>query len=111
MAYIINMEFIETTVFTRQILELLTDESYKSLQAALMLHPEIGDLIPGGGGIRKIRWANVHQGKRGGIRVIYFYKTNANQIYFLFAYPKTTQDNLTAEQKKILGKLVKEELK
>jgi len=105
------MEFIETTVFTRQILDLLTDDSYKSLQAALMLHPEIGDLIPGGGGIRKIRWANDHHGKRGGIRVIYFYKSQANQIYFLFAYPKTVKDNLSDEQKKILGKLVKEELK
>jgi hypothetical protein len=105
------MEFIETSVFTRQILELLLDDSYRSLQAALMLNPETGRLIPGGGGIRKIRWANTQQGKRGGIRVIYFYKTHANQVYFLFAFPKTAQDNLTEEQKRILGKLVKEELK
>ena len=105
------MEFIETTIFTAQILKLLHDESYKSLQAALILHPESGDVVPGGGGIRKIRWGKEDQGKRGGIRVIYFYKTQANQIYFLFAYPKSTQDNLSAEQKKVLCRLVKEELK
>lgn len=89
----------------------MTDDSYKSLQAAIMLHPETGDLIPEGGGIRKVRWANNHQGKRGGIRVIYYFKAHMNQIYFLFAYPKTSQDNLTEEQKRILGKLVKEEFK
>jgi hypothetical protein len=105
------MEFIETTIFTRQILALLTDESYKSLQAALLLHPEIGDIVPGGGGIRKVRWGKETQGKRGGIRVIYFYKTHANQIYLLFAYPKSAQDNLSAEQKRMLCQLVKEELK
>jgi len=111
MAYILSMEFIETSVFTRQITELLSDESYKSLQAALMLHPESGDLVQGGGGIRKIRWGKEAQGKRGGIRVIYFYKNQANQIYFLLAYPKSTQADLTQEQKKILSRLVKEELK
>jgi hypothetical protein len=111
MAYILSMEFIETSVFTRQITELLSDESYKSLQAALMLHPESGDLVQGGGGIRKIRWGKEAQGKRGGIRVIYFYKNQANQIYFLVAYPKSTQADLTQEQKKILSRLVKEELK
>lgn len=105
------MEFIETTIFTAQILKLLPDESYKALQAALILHPESGAVVPGGGGIRKIRWGKEDQGKRGGIRVIYFYKTQANQIYFLYAYPKSTQDNLSAEQKKVLCRLVKEELK
>jgi hypothetical protein len=105
------VEFIETKVFTSQVVTLLSDESYKSLQAALLLHPESGDLIQGGGGIRKIRWGQEAQGKRGGIRVIYFFKNQANQIYFLLAYPKSTQNELSQEQKKTLRRLVKEELK
>lgn len=105
------MQFIETSIFTRQITDLISDESYKSLQAALMLHPETGNLVQGGGGIRKIRWSTESTGKRGGVRVIYYYKNQCNEIYFLLAYPKTVQEDLSQEQKKVLCKLVKEELK
>ena len=105
------MQFIETSIFTRQITDLISDESYKSLQAALMLHPETGNLVQGGGGIRKIRWGTESTGKRGGVRVIYYYKNQCNEIYFLLAYPKTAQEDLSQEQKKVLCKLVKEELK
>ncbi len=65
-----GMLFIETTIFTRQVTELLPDEEYKRLQEALLMQPAAGDLIPGCGGLRKIRWRLVGSGKQGGIRVI-----------------------------------------
>ena len=64
------MVIIETSVFTRQLLSLLSDEEYRKLQVALANRPNIGDLIKGSGGLRKVRWAIEGSGKRGGVRVI-----------------------------------------
>ena len=61
------MQFIETPIFTKQITELLSDEEYRRLQEVLLLRPEAGDLIPGGGGLRKLRWRVSGTGKRGGL--------------------------------------------
>jgi hypothetical protein len=105
------MEFIETSVFTKLIVDLIPDDSYKALQSALMLHPESGALIPGGCGIRKIRWSVDNRGKSGGIRIIYYFQTSEDKIYFLYAYTKSKQSDLTQEQIKMLGQLVREELK
>ena len=105
------MEFFETGVFTKQVTELLGDDEYKALQDALILRPEAGDLIPGAEGLRKIRWVAEGRGKRGGIRVIYYFKNDKDQIYFLFAYPKNKQEDLTADQKKKLVWVMKEEWK
>ena len=66
------MEIIETTVFTRRISVLLTDDEYADLQGLLTIQPDLGDIIPGGGGIRKLRWAAKQKGKSGGIRLIYY---------------------------------------
>ena len=66
------MVFIETSVFTRQVQELLTDEEYRQLQIVLLVHPDVGDLIQGSGGLRKMRWSAKGHGKRGGSRVIYY---------------------------------------
>src|SRR5579864_5839235 len=105
------MEFIETSVFTRIITELLDPDEYQALQDALILRPEAGDVIPGAEGLRKIRWGAEGRGKRGGLRVIYYFKNDRGQIYLLYAYPKNKQENLTPEQKKILTNLVKDEWK
>lgn len=102
------MEFIETSVFTRLVLELLPDDAYRELQISLADNPEQGAVIPGGGGIRKIRFGLNDTGKRGGVRVIYYWLTKASQIYMLLIYPKGKQENLTDDQKKILRALVKE---
>jgi len=67
------MHFIETPIFTNVIAQLLVREEYRSLQIALMLRPEQGPVIKGGGGLRKIRWAKKGAGKRGGVRVIYYW--------------------------------------
>lgn len=103
------MEFIETPTFTRLITELMDDENYLELQKELAQHPKKGALIVGGGGIRKIRWdlGNGH-GKSGGIRTIYYYKENKEQILMIFVYPKNVMDNLSEKQKKILNEIAKD---
>ena len=100
------MEFVETGIFTERITKLLTDEAYRDLQAVLAENPRAGDVIPGAGGLRKIRWRASGRGKRGGIRVIY-YCWSEHRLYMIFAYDKTEQGDLTPEQAKILRAYVK----
>jgi mRNA-degrading endonuclease RelE of RelBE toxin-antitoxin system len=103
------MEFLETPKFTDLITKYVDDESYALLQDELCSNPEAGDKIPETHGLRKIRWAASGHGKRGGARIIYFYKTDHDQIYMLYMYPKNAQSDLTKAQRKILERLVKEE--
>jgi len=98
--------FIETSIFTKEIRRLLPDENYKQLQTALMLRPNAGDLIHGAGGLRKIRWNLPRRGKRGSLRVIYYWDRK-NTIFMLFPYKKTEMDDLSASQLKKLRSLVK----
>ena len=100
------MEFVETTIFTERIVKLLTDEAYWDLQAVLAEHPKAGEVIPGAGGLRKIRWHATGRGKRGGVRIIY-YCWSAQRLYMIFAYDKTAQGDLTREQLKVLRAYVK----
>ncbi len=67
------MEFIETSIFTKLIYTYLSDDEYVALQSHLLKYPEAGQVIPGSGGVRKLRWAISGRGKRGGARVIYYY--------------------------------------
>lgn len=105
------MIFIETPIFTRQIKELVDDDHYRQLQLRLVLRPDEGDLIPGGGGLRKIRMAVAGRGKRGGARVIYYWVTSRVQIHMLLAYSKTERDDLTEAQLRVLRDLVRQEFK
>ncbi len=75
---------------------------------ALIANPLLGSIIPGGNGLRKIRWSIAGKGKRGGLRAIYYYLTNEGKIYLVFAYKKSEQENLTKAQLKILSDYVKE---
>lgn len=102
------MEFIETPVFTRQIQALMADDEYALLQHELSEDPQIGALVRGGGGIRKIRFALPGRGKSGGVRVIYYWLRENAQIYMLLAYPKSEKDNLTDRETSVLRELVKE---
>ena len=103
------MRFIETPIFTRTVVVLLGDEEYRSLQLALLLRPELGSLIRGSGGLRKIRWSLSGRGKRGGLRIIYFWDEASETFYMLIAYPKNEQEDLTAQQLRVLRRLVREE--
>jgi len=107
MAYNAIMLFIETSIFTKEIQQLLPDDHYRMLQTALMLRPDAGSLIRGTGGLRKIRWNLPGTGKRGALRVIYYWSP-PDTIFMLFPYRKTAQADLTPEQLKILRRMVKE---
>lgn len=100
-----RMVFIESPVFTRQVLELMSDEAYAELQQCLAARPQLGDVIPGTGGLRKIRWAIAGGGKRGGVRVIYFHVVSQTQCRMLLIYRKGIKDDLSSSEKKTLRKL------
>lgn len=100
------MVIIETSIFTRLIRELMNDEDYTGLQDALVQNPDRGDLIPGSGGLRKVRWKIEGKGKRGGVRIIYYWMTADDQIWMLYGYAKARQENLTRDQLKTLCEIV-----
>lgn len=98
------IEFIETTLFTKQFREIATDEDLRSLQEELIANPYAGSLIAGAGGVRKIRIPMHNRGKSGGSRVIYFLATS-DLIYLLLAYPKSQKETLTDKDKSVLKAL------
>jgi hypothetical protein len=102
------MEFVETPTFTRFVLALMEDDDYAKLQTALAQRPEMGKIISGGGGIRKVRWSGSGRGKRGGLSVVYFWDVANEQIWMLQAYPKNERENLTRDEIKQLKQLVKQ---
>jgi mRNA-degrading endonuclease RelE of RelBE toxin-antitoxin system len=94
------VEIKETPTFTKQVTALLSDDEYRLLQSALITNPEMGDVIPECGGIRKARWGAQGRGKRGGVRVIYYWMISRDCIYMLLVYSKPRKDDLTPDQKK-----------
>lgn len=99
------IEFVETSVFTKQIKELATDEELKDLQVELIAQPEKGDIIRDTGGLRKVRMAVGNKGKSGSVRVLYVL-AHVDKIYLVLAYPKSAKDSLTKEEKSKLKKIV-----
>jgi hypothetical protein len=104
-----QVELIETSIFTRQITSLLSDEEYRAFQSRIAADPALGSLIKGGGGIRKVRIAVGARGKSGGARVIYYWAVPHNVILLLYAYPKSVTADLTMKQIAQLARVVKEE--
>lgn len=102
------MVFIELPLF-RKYLD-FTDEELRAVQNTILDRPDAGDLIPGGGGLRKLRAAIGGRGKRGGARVIYYWQVSASHCYLLLAYPKNVLDNLSDEQLRLLSALVDKEI-
>ena len=103
------MVVVETHAFTKQVLRLLTDEEYAQLQLVLIMRPEAGRVIPGSGGLRKVRWQAKGKGKRGGVRVIYYWAVSRERILLLYMYAKGEQEDLTPDQFRALRQLVEVE--
>lgn len=103
------MVIIETPTFTKRIKSVMSEEEYRNFQNALLDKPDIGKIIKGSGGIRKVRWSGSGRGKRGGTRLIYYWATEKDQIYMLFVFAKNEKSDLTKDQLAVLKKLVKQE--
>jgi mRNA-degrading endonuclease RelE of RelBE toxin-antitoxin system len=99
------MIFIETTIFTKLLPKYLTDDEYRAFQWNLLLNPEAGDLIRKSGGVRKVRWAPEGKGKRGGIRIMYYWKKSDNEIWLLTLYSKSEKATIPGH---ILKKIAEE---
>jgi hypothetical protein len=107
------MEFFESPPFTRYLRDYLADEEYGRLQYLVAQNPELGDMMPGTGGFRKLRWADPRRGKgrRGGLRIIYYYFPAEQQIWLMTLYGKDEVDDLTAGEKRALSAAITAELK
>ena len=85
---------VESSLFSRLVSDYLSEEEYEGLKLFLALNPESGDVIPGSGGLRKLRWIRAGTGKRGGVRVIYFLRTSRGEVALLTLYAKSRVGNL-----------------
>ena len=104
-----KLTFIETPVFTDLITGLLDDADYRQMQEHLLINPTACDVIVGTGGCRKLRWrvSGRKGGKSGGMRVIYYFRSNVDQIIFLLAYDHRLIDDLSPAQKKQLAAIAR----
>lgn len=97
------MEFTHLATFVRSARGLLGETEVFELELSLLASPEAGDLIPGGRGLRKLRRPLAGHGKRGGMRIIYYYVASDARIYLVFAFAKSRQADLTKLQLKMLA--------
>ena len=104
--------FVELPAFAKYRPEYLDDEGFRDLQNSLMANPEAGDVIEGTGGLRKLRQADPRRGKgkRGGLRVIYYWWDGKRQFWLFTLYDKDELDDLSAKEKKALKDMLKREL-
>ena len=96
------MEFVEASSFTKYLHDYFTDDEYLALQWYLATHPEAGDIIPGSGGLRKVRWSGKGRGKRGGTRIIYYYHVPEHSVWLLTLYAKGELENISQATLKAL---------
>jgi hypothetical protein len=106
------MEFIEGPAFTRHLSHYLNEESYRDLQVKLAVNPDLGDVMPGTGGFRKLRWADARRGKgrRSGLRIIYYHFKSDSQIWLVTLYDKNEAADLTSREKKALKASIENEV-
>jgi hypothetical protein len=105
------VEFIEAPLFTQLLPDFLTDDEYRELQQHLSRDPRAGDMIPGTGGFRKLRWADTRRrkGKRGGLRLIYYYFLADSQIWLMTVYDKDSMTDLSPAEKRVLKAAIERE--
>ena len=99
------MEFIEATAFSKYLYDYLSEDEYIGLQSFLLQYPESGKVVRGSGGVRKVRWAMAGKGKSGSVRVIYYFKKQADEIWLLTIYSKNEVENIPAH---VLREIAKE---
>ena len=87
---------VETPMFVRLSADLWSDEDRTGFISFIAANPDVGDVVPGSGGLRKVRWGRAGRGKRGGVRVIYFNRFAHGEIWLLLIYGKSVQDNVSA---------------
>lgn len=106
------MEFIEAPAFTRYLPDYMDEEQYLQIQNLLATNPEIGTVVPGTGGFRKMRWADERRrkGRRGGLRIIYYYFASLQQIWLLTVYDKGEAADLAPGEKKDLRNALQAEI-
>ncbi len=98
--------FVESPLFTKQVHDYLTDIEYAIFQEYLAANPDMGNVVRGSGGVRKVRWSRRGTGKSGGVRVLYFARTEAGQIWLLLIYAKSAVDSIPGH----ILKALKEEM-
>lgn len=103
-----RFQFQETPYFTRRITKLLTHDEYLELQNLLLDRPDVGDIIQGSGGLRKVRFGRQGTGKSGGVRVVYYWLIRKDVIFMLDVFAKNERSNLTQAQTAALRKLAQE---
>jgi len=106
------VEFVEAPAFTRHLHEYLSDDEYAALQQFLATRPEAGAVMPGTGGFRKLRWADERRGKgrRGGLRIIYYFLRTDQQVWLFTLFGKDEAADLTPNQKRQLRAAIEAEL-
>jgi hypothetical protein len=106
-----RLQFVEAPAFSRHREEYLDDEGFRRLQQALAANPEEGDLIPGAGGVRKLRWADRRRGKgkRGGLRIIYYCFLSDGELWLLTLFDKDQASDLSKDEKAQLRRALEAE--
>ena len=105
--------FIELPAFERNRNDYFDEESFADLLDALMANPSAGDVIEGTGGLRKLRFADLRRGKgkRGGLRIIYYFWTGGPEFWLFTVFDKNEMSDLTPRQREVLRESLKRELK
>ena len=99
--------FVESPLFTKQVHDYLTDTEYRVFQKYLAANPDIGNVVRGSGGVRKVRWSRRGTGKSGGVRVIYYFHNESMPLYLLTLFAKNDRSNLSQSQRNELSDLTR----
>lgn len=91
------LTIVETPTFQRLWPDYWTEDERGEFATWLALTPDAGDVVPGSGGVRKVRWSRKGSGKRGGVRVVYFNRLASGEIWLLLMYAKSVRDNIPAD--------------
>jgi hypothetical protein len=100
------MTVVETARFIKDVKALMPDSEREELVAFLGAHPDVGEIIPQTGGVRKLRWALAGRGKRGGARIVYYFHNERLPVFLLAAYGKNEKGNLSMAERNAMKRLI-----